>query len=275
MATLLIHGFGANKNHWRHNQTVLGTIAPSYSIDLIGFGESSQPISRLNGEEQNENNYCYNFENWGNQIADFSKLVIKKPVVLIGNSIGGVIALKAAQILKEKCKRVILINCAQRLMDDKQLSKKSTLQKILRPGLKFITKQRWLSRSLFKNAAKPSFIKKVLQKAYPSGSNIDDGLINLLHQPTKGLGAPEAFHGFINIFNDSLAPELMEELDLPVDMIWGEDDPWESCTEAKNWFLTIPCIKSLEIIKHSGHCPHDESPEKVNPILVKLVQQAT
>ena len=40
---LLIHGFGASKRHWRHNQDFLGNIHNCYSIDLLGFGESSQP----------------------------------------------------------------------------------------------------------------------------------------------------------------------------------------------------------------------------------------
>ena len=47
---LLIHGFGACKEHWRHNQPVLGELTSCYSIDLIGFGESSQPKARLQGD---------------------------------------------------------------------------------------------------------------------------------------------------------------------------------------------------------------------------------
>ncbi len=273
--TLLIHGFGANKDHWRHNQSILGTFNESYAIDLIGFGESSQPNSCIKGEKKCSENFCYNFENWSNQIADFTKLIIKQPVILIGNSIGGVIALRAAKILGSNCEGVILINCAQRLMDDKQLKNQAIFQKKMRPLLKFITSKRWLSKNLFKNAAKPAFIKKVLQQAYPSGSNIDEELIDLLYKPTKGLGAPEAFHGFINIFNDYLAPDLMKELDIPVDMIWGQKDPWEPVSEAKHWFSTIKCIRSLHIIPNSGHCPHDESPELVNPLLLKLIQEAT
>ncbi|KGG10671.1 putative alpha/beta hydrolase [Prochlorococcus sp. SS52] len=272
---LLIHGFGANKEHWRKNQTILGTIAPCYSIDLIGFGESSQPPSKLLGEKKTNNNFCYNFDNWGEQIADFSRSIIKKPVLLIGNSIGGVIALRAAQILGNHCKGVILINCAQRLMDDKQLLNKPVWERSIRPILKLITRQRWLSRNLFKNAARQSFIKKVLQIAYPSGKNIDEELINMLYRPTKRAGASEAFHGFINIFNDYLAPELMEQLSLPVYLIWGKDDPWEPIAEAENWYSSIKCIQSITIIKECGHCPHDENPEEVNPVLIKIIQQAT
>jgi len=67
----------------------------------------------------------------------------------------------------------------------------------------------------------------------------------------------------------------MKELDIPVDMIWGQKDPWEPVSEAEHWFSTIKCIRSLQIIPNSGHCPHDESPELVNPLLLKLIQEAT
>ncbi len=273
-STLLIHGFGANKKHWRHNQNLLGRKSISYAIDLIGFGESSQPASQLIGEKAKEQNFFYNFDNWGQQVADFSRQIIKKPVLLIGNSIGGVIALRAAHILQNNCKGVVLINCAQRLMDDKQLINQPQWQSSIRPVFKILTRQRWISKNLFRNAANPKFIEKILKKAYPSGANIDQTLIELLYEPTKRLGASEAFHGFINIFDDYLAPELMKNLSIPVDMVWGENDPWESVAEAQKWLSTIKCIRSLEIIKDAGHCPHDETPEKVNPILLKILQQA-
>ena len=47
---LLVHGFGASKNHWRHNQDFLGKFSNCYAIDLLGFGESSQPSALLNYE---------------------------------------------------------------------------------------------------------------------------------------------------------------------------------------------------------------------------------
>ncbi|ABX09686.1 alpha/beta fold hydrolase [Prochlorococcus marinus] len=274
-ATLLVHGFGASKEHWRQNQKILGEQSPCYSIDLIGFGSSSQPRAKLDGDLSSQNDFSYNFDNWSHQIAEFSQSVIKKPVILIGNSIGGVIALRAAQIMKSSCKGVILINCAQRTMDDKRLYEQPKFMRHIRPLLKALIRKRWLSKNLFKNAANPKFIRKVLEKAYPSGANIDTELINMIHSPTQREGASEAFHGFVNIFNDYLATELMENLDLPVDLIWGESDPWEAIDEARYWASSINCVRSLEVINGAGHCPHDECPEKVNNRLLKIIQDAT
>ena len=100
LCVLLIHGFGANTRHWRFNQPVLGDTTVTFAIDLLGFGRSDQPDAVLNGESSNEG-VSYSFDLWAEQVADFCREVIGKPVLLVGNSIGGVVALRSAQILNE------------------------------------------------------------------------------------------------------------------------------------------------------------------------------
>ena len=276
-AVLLIHGFGANTNHWRFNQPVLAEQIPTYAIDLLGFGRSDQPQARLNDEPATEQTVQYCFDLWAQQVADFCHDVIDRPVVLVGNSIGGVVALRAAQLLgEERCKEVVLIDCAQRLMDDKQLATQPAWMAWIRPLLKTLVSQRWLSTALFRNAARPALIRNVLKQAYPSGSNIDDALVSLLLTPSQRPGAAEAFRGFINLFDDYLAPLLLKDLSIPVHMIWGEADPWEPVKEAKEWEQNYDCIQSLMVIPRAGHCPHDESPKEVNNQLLLIInQQAT
>ena len=276
-AVLLIHGFGANTNHWRFNQPVLAEQIPTYAIDLLGFGRSDQPQARLNDEPATEQTVQYCFDLWAQQVADFCHNVIDRPVVLVGNSIGGVVALRAAQLLgEERCKEVVLIDCAQRLMDDKQLATQPAWMTWIRPLLKTLVSQRWLSTALFRNAARPALIRSVLIQAYPSGGNVDDALVSLLLTPSQRPGAAEAFRGFINLFDDYLAPLLLKDLSIPVHMIWGEADPWEPVEEAKEWEQNYDCIQSLLVIPHAGHCPHDESPKEVNEQLLLIInQQAT
>jgi len=279
VAVLLIHGFGANTDHWRFNQPVLAEAAPTYAIDLLGFGTSDQPKARLKDEQETADSVHYGFDLWGKQVADFCHEVIDQPVILVGNSIGGVVALRAAQFLEESpqsspCRNVVLIDCAQRLMDDKQLATQPAWMAWIRPLLKAMVRQRWLSTTLFRNAARPGVIRRVLKQAYPSGQNIDDDLIDLLYKPTQREGAAEAFRGFINLFDDYLAPQLMHQLNIPVHLIWGEQDPWEPIAEAKRWSETIDCIESLTLIRGAGHCPHDEKPTEVNPILLQTIKPA-
>ena len=270
---LFIHGFGASKRHWRHNQDYLGNFCNCYSIDLLGFGESSQPTALLDYESNKENSIKYSFDLWSNQISTFCAEVIKSPVYLVGNSIGGVIALKAAEILKDNCKGIILIDCAQRTMDDKRLKKSDIFMNLLRPVLKTIVRQRVISNTLFARAANPKVIKKILEQAYPTGKNIDKELIEILYKPSQRKNSKEAFRGFINLFDDYLATDLFEKINTPIQLIWGEKDPWESLSEAIEWKKKYRNIKRLDIIDGAGHCPHDEEPEKTNKLICEFLQE--
>ena len=270
---LLIHGFGASKKHWRHNQNFLGEHSNCYSIDLLGFGESSQPSALLDYETYKENSVKYSFDLWGSQIAAFSNEIIKSPVIIVGNSIGGVAALKAAEILQENCNGLILIDCAQRTMDDKRLKRTDILMNFLRPVIKTLVSKRIISNTLFERAANRAVIKQILKKAYPSGKNIDEELIEILYYPSQRKNSKEAFRGFINLFDDYLATDLFDKINAPIQLIWGEKDPWESLSEAKSWKNNYKNIKRLDIIEGAGHCPHDENPEATNKLIYEFIQE--
>jgi pimeloyl-ACP methyl ester carboxylesterase len=58
-------------------------------------------------------------------------------------------------------------------------------------------------------------------------------------------------------------------------MIWGEADPWEDPAEARRWAADFSCVAELVVLAGVGHCPHDEAPELVNPILLKWIQKSS
>ncbi|MEB3319019.1 MAG: alpha/beta fold hydrolase [Cyanobacteriota bacterium] len=279
-AAVLLHGFGASLGHWRHNIPVLAEEAEVYALDLLGFGGSEKPPSRLEGESTSPGSVRYGFALWAELVADFiaSRVCAHhpgRPVHIVGNSIGGVVALAAAH---ELCHRglppaqVVLIDCAQRTLDERRVSELPIPERLTRPLLKRMVRQRWLTAPLFRFLARPAFIRKVLAVAYPTGANVDEELVTLLYQPSQDAGAQESFRGFVNLFADVLAPDFLAELDLPVRMIWGSADPWESTREAQRWARDYPTIRALEVLEGLGHCPHDEAPERVNPILLRWLK---
>jgi len=281
---LLVHGFGANRLHWRHNLAPLSAVAHGWAVDLLGFGASSKPPSRLNGEAPRSGAVAYGFDLWAEQLLAFIDTVIapsgpETPLHLVGNSIGAVVCLNAARLLRARGTPpagVILIDCAQRTLDDKRAGQLSPWERSTRPLVKQLVRQRWLLAALFGSLARPSVIRRVLQRAYPSGANIDAELVELLYRPSTTAGALESFRGFVNLFNDHLAPDLLAELGRhadapPVRLLWGAADPWEDPAEARQWAHDHGCIVDLVVLPGLGHCPHDEAPGRVNPILQRWI----
>lgn len=272
---VLIHGFGANKEHWRHNVAILAQDRRVVALDLIGFGASDKPRSKLQGEDD-ATGWRYSIDSWSEQVVNLIQTQIRAPVQLIGNSIGGVVALNAARLLEEQgqaARQVILIDCAQRALDDKRLADQPKLRRWGRPALKALVQQRWLTRSLFRAVANAGVIEKVLRQAYPTGHNVDAQLIQLLLQPATQANADEAFRGFINLFDDRLAPDLLTQIKTPVSMLCGELDPWEPLQEARQW-QQYASVQHFVVLPGLGHCPHDEAPEMVNPHLLTLLNKA-
>ncbi|NBQ21784.1 MAG: alpha/beta fold hydrolase, partial [Synechococcaceae bacterium WB6_3B_236] len=89
-ALVLIHGFGAASGHWRQNAGGLAEAGYCvYAIDLLGFGQSDQPGIPLDNRL------------WSRQLQHFLREVVQAPAVLVGNSIGGLVALTTAVFAPE------------------------------------------------------------------------------------------------------------------------------------------------------------------------------
>ena len=178
---LLVHGFGASSDHWRANIAPLAKQQPVWALDLLGFGSSDKPRSRLADEPQGPDSVRYCFDLWAQQVADFACQVVQpqQPLQLVGNSIG-IVALRAAQLLSERGEapaQVILLNCAQRALDDRRAALLPIWERWSRPAVKRLVRQRWLLQPLFRTVARPLFVRQVLAQAYPSGANVDQDLI--------------------------------------------------------------------------------------------------
>jgi len=90
-ALVLVHGFGANADHWRKNTAQLARKGYRvYAIDLLGYGYSSKPDPR-----KQEMNSIYNFSTWGEQLVDFVEEVVGQPSFMICNSVGGLSGMEA------------------------------------------------------------------------------------------------------------------------------------------------------------------------------------
>ncbi len=261
-AVVLVHGFGASLGHWRKNIPELATSCRVYALDLIGFGGSAKPTP--------SNEFRYTFETWGQQIADFCREVVGGPALLVGNSIGCIAVMQAVVDHPAIAPSVALINCSLRLLHDRRRSTQPWLKRAGTPILQWILQSKWIGRTFFQQIAKPATVRKILLQAYVRPEAVTDELIDILMAPASDPGAADVFLAFTAYSQGPLPEDLLEVLPCSTWILWGSEDPWEPIALGKE-FANFPCVERFIPLEGVGHCPQDEAPELVNPILQEWI----
>jgi len=262
---VLVHGFGGNADHWRKNTPVLGKHCRVFAIDLLGYGFSSKPDPM--SSPQNE---IYNFENWSRQLRSFVDEVVMEPAFLACNSVGGVAGLQAAVDDNTKVKGVILLNISLRGL---HVSKQPALAKPFIKLLQTTLRTTDVGRKFFGNVARAETVKSVLREAYGDPTAVTDELVECILKPGLQPGAAEVFLDFISYSGGPLPEDLLPQIDggkTPVRILWGQKDPWEVVTEGRK-YGAYPCVDRFIELPGVGHCPMDEAPDLVNPLLLEFV----
>jgi pimeloyl-ACP methyl ester carboxylesterase len=257
-AVVFIHGFGASWGHWRKNLPVLGETCRCYALDLIGFGGSQKPQPLVEID--------YTFETWGQQVADFCREVVGEPVLLVGNSIGCIVAMQAAVDNPDWVRGLCLINCSLRLLHERRRAELPWFQRWGAPGLQRLLKIKPFGHFFFSRLARPEVVRKVLLQAYRRPEAVSEELVEMLLKPAGELGAADVFIAFTCYSQGPLPEDLLPLLPCRALLLWGTEDPWEPVSrgrELAKW-STVEQFIELEGL---GHCPQDEAPEVVNPIL--------
>ncbi|AFZ03608.1 alpha/beta fold hydrolase [Calothrix sp. PCC 6303] len=257
-AVVLIHGFGASCGHWRKNIPVLAANSRVFAIDLIGFGGSAKPQPGVKID--------YTFETWGEQIADFCREVIGEAAFLVGNSIGCIVAMQAAVDFPDIALGVALLNCSLRLLHDRKRVSLPWYRQVGTPILQRVLSFPGVGSFFFNQLAKPNTVRKVLLQAYADADAVTDELIDILMKPASDPGAVAVFLAFTAYSSGPLPEDLLPKLPCPAIILWGTADPWEPIDLGRE-FANYPQILKFIPLEGVGHCPQDEAPEIVNPIL--------
>lgn len=261
-AVVLVHGFGASWGHWRKNMPILGQSCRCYALDLIGFGGSAKPLPKTEIE--------YTFETWGQQVADFCREVVGSPAVLVGNSIGCIVVMQTAADNPDLVLGVAAINCSIRLLHDR---KRATLPWYRNYGsvvMQQILGNKQIGNFFFKQIAKPQVVRKILLQAYRRSEAVTDELIEILMKPALDKGAVDVFLAFTRYSQGPLPEDLLPRLQCPTILLWGTEDPWEPVAMGRE-LGKISTVDKFIPLNGLGHCPQDEAPEIVNPILLEWI----
>lgn len=255
-ATLLfIHGFGASIGHWRQNIEFFSGTHPTYALDLVGFG----------GTEKVEQAYQIQF--WCEQVHDFWQAIIRRPVVIVGNSIGSLVSMAIAAQYPQMCQGVVFINLPDTTLREEMIP--APIRPLVSKIEQLFTTP-FLLKPLFHWLRRPHILRSWAGIAYHDRTAITDELIEILAAPTLDRGAANTFVSlFQSMPKANFGPSArltLPQLQMPILLLWGKCDRMIMPKYGQQFAQYNPKITFKEI-DNAGHCPHDEVPDQVNQLL--------
>jgi pimeloyl-ACP methyl ester carboxylesterase len=257
---ILLHGFGASIGHWRHNLSELAQHRPVYALDLLGFGASEKAIT------------TYDVQLWRSQIYDFWRSLIRRPVVLVGNSIGSLVCLGAAAEHPEMVAGIAMLSLPDTSVREEAMPPR------MRPivsAIEGMFTAPWILKALFYYVRRPKIVQPWAAIAYGDAKAVTEELVEILSSPAQEPGAAQAFARIIKgMTNSAFGPKVktvLPKLEVPVLLIWGQKDRMIPPVLGRQFAGYNPRVKLVEL-DEAGHCPHDECPELVNQEILNWLQ---
>ncbi|KAL2478336.1 Pheophytinase [Forsythia ovata] len=256
---LFLPGFGVGSFHYEKQLKDLGRDYRAWALDFLGQGmslPSEDPTLRrkdgngsmLDGEnnvwgfgDESETwaeELVYSVDLWRDQVRYFVEEVIKEPVYLVGNSLGG----------------------SPRLSKLFPWSGTFPLPSSVRK----------LMEVLWQKVSDPRSIEEILKQVYADHSTKVDGVFSRIIETTQHPAAAASFASIMFAprgqlsFNEALSRCQIN--DIPICLMYGKEDPWVRPIwgfQVKSQLQEAPFYE----ISPAGHCPHDEVPEVVNFLL--------
>jgi pimeloyl-ACP methyl ester carboxylesterase len=258
---LLVHGFGASLGHWRKNIPVLAAAGYQvYAIDLLGFGGSDKPA------------LDYSLDLWQEQLKDFWTAHIQQPTVFVGNSIGGLLCLIMMAEHPELAAGGVLLNCAGGL--NHRPDEFNLPMRLVMGGFTKVVSSKLIGPFLFNRIRQKDRLRRTLYQVYRDRAAVTDDLIDLLYTPSCDPGAQQVFASVLTAAAGPSPKELLPKVKAPLLVLWGEADPWTPIAGAALYqdFAKNHPLKFIPI-PNTGHCPHDENPDAVNPLILDWLAQ--
>ncbi|KAK9836731.1 hypothetical protein WJX74_006975 [Apatococcus lobatus] len=258
-AVLLVHGFGAFGEQWRSQ--IKGLTEAGYQVfapTLPGYGRSEKPA------------LAYSQHLWSSFLREFVVEVVRRPVVVVGNSIGGYISASLAAESPNLVQGLVLMNSAGQIDPGFQPASASTsMASSSSKGLpRFVVEA--ASRSLYFFLQRT--VPRTLKRLYPTApSNAQGWLADEILRAASDPGALGVFQSVFYLPKPLPLNHLVRNLfQGPAMVLSGAKDPLNDAGgRAQQLKRCCPDIKV--VLVEAGHCPHDERPDLINIELMRFL----
>jgi pimeloyl-ACP methyl ester carboxylesterase len=246
---LLVHGIyaGASSYEYRKLFPLLARNHRVVAFDLLGCGLSDRP------------NIVYTGELFVEQIVDALGEFGAEPTTLVGSSLGGAFAIRAAARASDRVAQLVAIcptGLAGILDGDPKPAQRAVTTLIRAPFV----------GEMFFNAlaSRPSLRWFLQHQSYAEKSTVTPEIVDhyyaVTHQPGSRYVPAYFVGGGLNV---NVARDL-PFITAPMLIAWGEHPPSVNPATNANEYLELARDGSLAIFARSGLLPHEEEPEAVN-----------
>jgi pimeloyl-ACP methyl ester carboxylesterase len=257
---LFIHGLGSSGYmEWRFNLEFAAARHRVYAPDLPGFGRTEKPRARYG-------------------IPYFTRFVERymvgrglRSAAIVGASLGGRVALELALNRPELVRKLVLVNSLGLGRPNMQLTYGLiTLPRVGEAFMKLAGDAlQWAPSRMIRSVA-----SRYVGSTADLKRTMDDGYFANLRELYAADGYQDAYLSTVRSLITPRAllgaeydlSKRLHEIKLPVQLIWGADDPLFPIAHAARAHALIKHSR-LAVIEGAGHTPQAERPEEFNRVL--------
>jgi pimeloyl-ACP methyl ester carboxylesterase len=243
---LFLHGISGSWQNWLENLPHFGRGRRAIALDLPGFGASPMPRWEID------------MPAYGRLVHDFCEKLGIEGATLVGNSMGGFIAVEAATATPGRFNRLVLVSAAGIINTwnpEERAIATAWAWKTFGPH--FANRSRLIVlRPRARQLVFGPFVR------YPGRLRED----LLLEQIESGLKRADGFGDALHAVIRHDIRERLGEIGIPTMIVWGQSDRVIPMAAALSYHRRIPDSR-LEIFERTGHVPQLERPARFNALL--------
>jgi len=251
---LLVHGMAGSSETWRRVTPALAQRFTVLAPDLLGQGESD----KSGGD--------YSLGAQANMLRDLMDSLGYEGATVVGQSLGGGVAMQFAYQFPERCERLVLV-------DSGGLGREVTfyLRMLTVPGFESIFPLFCTPRLRDAGNLIATWLGRAGVRSTPASQEIWRSYTSLANAESR-----RAFFRSLRDVIDfggqavSALGRLYRAAHLPTLIVWGAKDPFIPVSHAFAAHKAIPGSR-LEIFDGVAHYPHCEAPERFVEVLVDFI----
>lgn len=233
-AVLCLHGWASSLRMWQRTGRRLAADYRVVSLDLPGFGASSRPPA----------DFDFRAPSYAAIVSAFLERAAPAPVVILGHSMGGLIALQMALTYPHLVSGLILSN--------------PVVTGNVGPGLGAFLRSR-LGQHVLHLSQRSRLLARIGQQTFFADARFFRGAALRRNVVDMARAAPEAVAGCLRaVLSTDLSAEL-PGITVPTLVITGAHDMTVPVTDARLAAQRIPGAH-LAIVPRASHLPMDEQP---------------